>query len=188
MNKALIAACCVLALASASASAEIYKWKDKAGKTQYSDSPPLSNIPYTTLSGKKAPPAAGAVPAAGAPANGQPPQPGQPKPEAMPKDKAAPNATGDDGDPNPSKHKVSEDLKEKAAKDEEAKKQVEEKAAAEKKAKDQACKDARSRLAQFQQGGRIYRVNEKGERDYYGDKEIEAELENAKSDVAANCE
>lgn len=168
MKKLLIAFFCTSLLMSATVSAEVYKWKDKSGKTQYSDSPPFSNIPYTTLSGKKS---------------------AQPAPAPAPKktDESA-KAPGDPNDPNASKNKVSEDLKEKAAKDAEVKKQQEDKLAAEKKAKEQACKAARSKLAQFEQGGRIYRVNEKGEREYYGDKEIAAELENAKSDVAANCE
>ena len=172
MKKLLIAFFCTSLLMSATVSAEVYKWKDKSGKTQYSDTPPLSNIPYTTLSGKKS---------------------AQPAPAADPKKvdgtaKTDPSAPSNPNDPNASKNKVSEDLKQKAAKDAEANKQQEEKLAAEKKAKEQACKAARSKLAQFEQGGRIYRVNEKGEREYYGDKEIAAEIENAKSDVAANCE
>lgn len=188
MNKALIAACCVLVLASAPASAEVYKWKDKSGKTQYSDSPPLSNIPYTTLSGKKSPgdqpAAASAAPAAASKsaADTKTKAEGSAKPAA-----AAPDASAKDA-PDAAKQKVAEDLKEKAAKEAEAKKQQEEKLAADKRAKEQACKNARSRVAQFEQGGRIYRVDEQGERQYYGDKEIAAELENAKNDMEANCE
>jgi len=173
MKKWLIALCCLPLLMSATVSAEIYKWKDKAGKTQYSDSPPLSNIPYTTLSGKKSPSSATAAPKTE---------------EAAKNGKTTPAAPADLNDPEASKNKVSDELKEKAAKDAEAKKQQEDKLAAEKKANEQACKAARSRLAQFEQGGRIYRTNERGEREYYGDKEIAAEIENAKSDIAASCE
>lgn len=188
MNKALIAVCCVLMFSSVSASAEVYKWKDKSGKTQYSDSPPLSNIPYTTLSGKKSagdqPAAASTAPVAASKgaADTKAKAEGGTKPAGT-----APDASAKE-DPNSAKQKVAEDLKEKAAKEAEAKKQQEEKLAADKRAKEQACKNARSRVAQFEQGGRIYRVNEQGERDYYGDKEIAAELENAKNDVEANCE
>ncbi|OAJ71871.1 hypothetical protein A7976_10490 [Methylobacillus sp. MM3] len=176
MKKLLIAFFCTSLLMSATVSAEVYKWKDKSGKTQYSDTPPLSNIPYTTLSGKKS-----AQPEQPAPAAGTDPK----KVEEAAKGGKQPAAAANPNDP---KNKVSEDLKEKAAKEAEAKKQQEEKQQAEMKAKDQACKAARSKLAQFEQGGRIYRVNERGEREYYGDKEIAAEIENAKSDVAANCE
>lgn len=187
MKKLLLALCCLPFVMSFAASAEVYKWKDKSGKTQYSDSPPLSNIPYTTLSGKKsaqpaapaqAPTAEQAAPAPGVkagktPANMPPVPPGGPQ---------APT------DPNASKEKVPQELKDKAAQDAANKQQEEEKKAAEAKAKEQACKSARSRLAQFEQGGRIYKVNEKGEREYYGDKEIAAEIQNAKDDVAANCQ
>ena len=100
MKKLLIAFFCTSLLMSATVSAEVYKWKDKSGKTQYSDSPPLSNIPYTTLSGKKS---------------------AQPAPAADPKKvdgtaKTDPSAPSNPNDPNASKNKVSEDLKQKAEK------------------------------------------------------------------------
>lgn len=188
MSRLLIALCCVALLVPTLASAEIYKWKDKSGKTQYSDSPPLTNTPCTTLSGKKIPVAAPAPPAAAATDNQK--QPVDPAKSAAAAAPSTPKGKGEE--PNPSKDKVEQGLKDKAAQDAknaaDTKKQQEEKQAAEKKAKDQACKEVRFRLAQFSQGGRIYKVNEQGERDYYGDKEIAAELENAKNDVAANCE
>ena len=90
-------------------------------------------------------------------------------------------------DPEASKEKVPQELKDKAAQEEASKQQDETKKAADAQAKDQACKAARSRVAQFEQGGRIYKVNEKGEREYYGDQDIAAELQKAKDDVAANC-
>ena len=90
-------------------------------------------------------------------------------------------------DPEASKEKVPQELKDKAAQDSANKQQDEAKKASDAQAKEQACKAARLRLAQFEQGGRIYRMNENGEREYYGDKEIAAEVQNAKDDVAANC-
>lgn len=187
MSRLLIALCCAALLVPALASAEIYKWKDKSGKIQYSDSPPLTNTPYTTLSGKKVPAVA---PAPVAPAADSQKQPNGGAKSAAAAAPSTPKGNGEE--PNPSKDKVEQGLKDKAAQDAknaaDTKKQQEEKQAAEKKVKDQACKEARSRLAQFSQGGRIYKINEQGERDYYGDKEIAAELENAKNDVAANCE
>jgi hypothetical protein len=185
MKRLLLALCCLPLVLSFTASAEIYKWKDKSGKIQYSDSPPLSNIPYTTLSGKKA--AQPAAPAqAPAPATAQPmPAPGSKAgktPANMP-----PGGPQAPADPEASKEKVPQELKDKAAQDAANKQQDEAKKTADAQAKDQACKSARSRLAQFEQGGRIYKVNEKGEREYFGDKEIAAELQKAKDDVAANC-
>lgn len=182
MKKLLIALCCLPFVMTLPASAEVYKWKDKSGKMQYSDSPPLSNIPYTTLSGKKPAQPAQAAPAA------DPNKPTDPAAKQAAGAAGVPGGPNTPADPKAAKDKAAQDPKDKAAKDAEAKKQEEEKKAAEKKAKEQACKTARSKLAQFEQGGRIYRVNEKGEREYYGDKEIAAEIQNAKDDVAANCE
>jgi hypothetical protein len=193
-NRLLITVCCAFMLASTGAAAEIYKWKDAKGKMQYSDTPPMSNIPYTTLSGKKpvnapvqsnVPEAGKPVEPSGAPVASTPPT--KPatggeavKPGAKPEEsKPAPDAKAGDA---AAQKKA---LEEKAAKETELKKLQDEKLAAEKQAK---CKNAKSRLAQFQQGGRIYRVNEKGEREYYGDKEIAGELEQAKSDVEASCD
>jgi hypothetical protein len=184
MKRLLLALCCLPLVLSFTASAEIYKWKDKSGKIQYSDSPPLSNIPYTTLSGKKT--AQPAQEPASTPTAAQPmPAPGSKAgktPANMP-----PGGPQAPANPEASKEKVPQELKDKAAQDAANKQQDEEKKLAEAKNKEQACKAARARLAQFEQGGRIYRVNEKGEREYYGDKEIDAEIQNAKDDIAANC-
>lgn len=181
MKRLLLVLCCLPLIVSLAASAEVYKWKDRNGKTQYSDLPPLSNIPYTTLSGKK--PTQPADPAPGpvdqATTNSKAPADKPPMPPGSPQSLV---------DPNAAKEKVSQDLKDKAAQDAANKKQDEEKKEADTKAKADACKAARSRLAQFEQGGRIYRINEQGEREYYGDKEIAAEIQNAKDDVATNCE
>jgi hypothetical protein len=186
MKKMLLALCCLALAMSFAASAEIYKWKDKSGKTQYSDSPPLSNTPYTTLSGKKsAQPAAPAQAPAEQAAHAPGGKAGR-APANMPA--AAPGGPQAPTDPNASKEKVPQELKDKAAQDAANKQQDEAKKAADAQAKEQACKSARARLAQFEQGGRIYKVNEKGEREYYGDKEIAAEIQSAKEDVAANCQ
>lgn len=189
MKKLVLALCCFPLVTSLPVAAEIYKWKDKSGKIQYSDSPPLSNIPYTTLSGKK--PAQPAAPAqAPAPDAAATPAPGGKAGETPPgKPTMPPGGPQAPTDPNASKDKVPQELKDKAAQDASGKQAEEKKVAdADAKAKEQACKAARSRLAQFEQGGRIYRVNERGEREYYGDKEIAAEIQNAKDDVAANCQ
>ncbi len=162
MNKWAMVACCALALVSASAAAEIYKWQDKAGRVQYSDVPPPGNIPYTTLSGRKPPPAP--VPAAAA----DKPVPAQAAPA---NDEARKGAA-----------------EEQAAKDAEIKRLQEERLAIEKRIREENCRNARLRAAQFQQGGRIYRVDEAGERHYYGDAEIAAELERARADIQTHCD
>ena len=182
MKRVIVIACCALVLAPAAAMAEVYKWKDKSGQTIYSDTPPLTSVPYSTLSGKKSPGAKAAEaapapePAAGSTATGAP--------VADPAKAGA--AAGGKPAVDPAVQKKL--LEEKAAKEAERKKYEELKQATEKKAKEQACKDAKSRLAQFQQGGRIYTMNEQGEREYIGDKEIAVGLEQAQADVEANCE
>jgi hypothetical protein len=187
MKKLIMAVGCVFMLASMAsmaAGAEIYKWKDAKGKTQYSDVPPVGNIPYTALSGKKPAGVPGVenqnVEGSASPANpaaGGGAKPGeQPKPDAgkPPADAKAADAAAQ-----------KKALEEKTAKDAEVKKLQQEKLAAEKKAN---CKKALSDKATFEQGGRIYEVDEKGERHYIGDKEMAARLEQAKSDVATYCE
>jgi hypothetical protein len=184
MNKLVMAVGCALMLVSMgsmAAGVEVYKWKDAKGNTQYSDVPPVGNIPYTALSGKKPAgaesqnvdaPAPPASPAAGVGAA----KPGEAKPDA-----AKPPADAKGADAAAQKKA----LEEKTAKDAEVKKLQQEKLAAEKKAN---CKKALSDKATFEQGGRIYEVDEKGERHYVGNKEMADRLEQAKSDVATYCE
>lgn len=183
MKKLVFALAGIMLIASGSALAEIYKWKNSKGEMQYSDSPPLSNIPYTTLSGKK-PPGAPTAPAD---------TENSPQGEAK-VDAAAPAKPGDaaskpaDSKPSDKDAAQKKAAVQKAAQEAEAKKQQEEKAEAEKKAKEAACRSAKAKVAQFKQGGRIYRINEQGEREYYGDEEIANGLKQAQEDVEANCE
>jgi type IV secretory pathway VirB10-like protein len=189
MNKWVMAACCAIGLASMSAGAEIYKWKDASGKMHYSDTPPTSRVPFTTLSGKK--PAAlpdssapapsadkSAKPIEGAPSVAQP-VPTKPA-EAKPKE-GAPSVDPKDAE---AQKKAQE---EKAAKEAELKRLQEEKLAAEKQIKEQNCRNARARAATYQQGGRIYTVDPNGERHYVGDQEMQEQLEQARADIESNC-
>lgn len=171
MKKWLVMACCAMAAAPLTSAAEIYKWKDASGKIHYSDTPPPGKTPYSTLSGKKPEQAEPAAPVAEAtPADAKAPA------------KAALPAAGKD---DPAQKKAEED---KAAREAEIKRLQAEKAAMEKSIREQNCANARKRIAQFEQGGRIYTVDEKGERHYYGDAEIASELERARADVQANCQ
>lgn len=187
-NKWVLAVCCVLCLAPLGAAAEIYKWKDASGKMHYSDTPPTSNVPYTTLSGKKpegasaaAAPATATKPAKPGESAAAAAKPEETKPDAGKPKEGAPAADAKDAG---AEKKAQE---EKAAKDAELKRLQDEKQAAEKRIKEQNCRNARARVAQFQQGGRIYTVDETGQRHYYGDQEISSELEQARADVEASC-
>ncbi len=55
------------------------------------------------------------------------------------------------------------------------------------KVKQQHCNQARAHLATLQAGGRIARVNEKGEREFLDDKNIEAASAEAKKAIAESC-
>lgn len=186
-SKWLLAACCVLCLAPLGAAAEIYKWKDASGKMHYSDTPPTSNVPYTTLSGKKP---EGASAAAASATAAKPAKPAESAAAAKPEDTKPDAGKPKEGAPSADAKDTGVEKKaqeEKAAKDAELKRLQDEKQAAEKRIKEQNCRNARARVAQFQQGGRIYTVDETGERHYYGDQEIASQLEQAKADVETNC-
>lgn len=145
------------------ASAQMYKWVDSDGKVQYSDKPPPSNIKAEKLR----------VPAraADAPATGE--------------DKGA--AQKDAAKPAPKTAAEQEQAFRKRqldaakAQTEQAKKQAQ--------AGDRAenCKRAREALANFEIGGRITRIDEKGERVYLDEQQIAQEMARARAEAAAAC-
>src|SRR5256885_10869641 len=59
--------------------------------------------------------------------------------------------------------------------------------AAEARIKEENCRNARERVAQYEIGGRQTRINEKGERYYLEDAQIDQEKARARSDVAQSC-
>jgi hypothetical protein len=58
---------------------------------------------------------------------------------------------------------------------------------AEAQAKEQNCRNARERLAQYDIGGRLSRINAQGERYYMDDAQIEQEKARARADIAQAC-
>jgi uncharacterized protein DUF4124 len=58
---------------------------------------------------------------------------------------------------------------------------------AEAQRKEENCRNARERLAQYEIGGRVTRVDEKGERYYLEDAQIEQEKGRARADIAQFC-
>lgn len=155
-----------LMLAPGASNAEIYKWKDKNGVVRYSDIPPPSNIPHESLGkkGSKAPAPIETPPVVAGPEGAPAPTPQQQTPEAV---------TGD------------ADMQ---RQEEEAAKQKAAAAEAELKQKQENCTTARANLANYNQGGRIYNMNEKGEREYLGDAELAAGLEKAQMEVDKYCQ
>ena len=155
-----------LILAPAASNAEIYKWKDKSGVVRYSEIPPPSNIPHESL-GKKSSktPASVEAPPPAAAAEGAPaPAPQQQTPEEPMVD-------------------ADKQQKEEAAARQKAAAQE-----AEQKQKQEQCSSAKAKLHSLQQGGRIYRMNEKGEREFLDESAVVEGLEEAQAEVNKYCQ
>jgi hypothetical protein len=160
MNKPLWIMLSTLALLPMSANAEIYKWKDANGVIRYSDVPPPSNVPHESLgSSKKA-----VAPPAAAPSSAE---------TAAPKKSPAAGR---------------EDDAVKRREDAEAAKNKEQAKEAELKLKQQNCATAKANVQNYQHGGRVYKMNEKGEREYLDDADIAKNLEQAQKDVDEYCQ
>ena len=147
--KSLLIAVVALALAPL-ASAQLYKYVDKDGKTVYSDQPPV-NIDTKQLNVQSGTTSATAAPTG-------------PK-TAVDRDKEL--------------QKGREEVRDRAKKSEELAKQAQ--------AKEQACNQAKSAYQMYADGGRIAKYDEKGERVYLGDQELEVERERSKRDMDEAC-
>jgi len=152
------------------AHAEIYKWKDKDGTTRYSDVPPPSNIKNESI-GKRIPKATPAVIAA-------------------PVENAAAPAIGKSGDA-PAKSGApltKEEAAAKRAQEAEAQKKADAAKQAELKFRQESCAAARKNKAMFGNGGRVMTTDDKGERHYLGDDEINKGKADAQRDVEKFCD
>lgn len=167
MKKLLWGISLALTLIATTANAEIYKWKDKNGVVRYSDIPPPSNVPYQSI-GKKTNKESAAAPepstAAPAPDNA---------PVAAPQQKTPEEPSMVDAD--------------KQQKEEEAARQKAAAAEAEQKQKQELCANAKAKLQSLQQGGRIYKMNEKGEREFMDDAALAQGVADAQAEVDKNC-
>jgi hypothetical protein len=153
--------------------AEIYKWKDKDGKVRYSDVPPPSNMQTESLYGKKIPRPTGQPPLA--PVEGD-------ATVAVNKQKEMDQAGGKE------KPLTKEEAAAKRSKVAEEEKRAEESKAADLQAKQANCKAAQSNLKTYNEGGRIMRRNEKGEREYLKDEDLAKGKEAAQADVEKYCD
>lgn len=98
----------------------------------------------------------------------------------LPAPPAAPAATPAES-PQPSfVESYEKEQKEKAA--------AAEKAAKEKEVRDKNCEIVRKHMISLQLGGRLYEIDENGERKFLSDEEIQSRLEQAKKDVAKWCQ
>lgn len=166
----LLLAALVLTAVSGLGQAEIYKWKDKDGKVRYSDTPPPSNVKQEAIAGKKksvaptskAPLApvdgAAAVPAVAAPKDNEPPPI---NPEDLAAEKRRNNAEVEKNN--------------KLEKEAEAKRKAEN------------CSAAKANMETYTQGGRVYKMNEKGEREYLDESSFKEGREKAQQEINENC-
>jgi len=163
----ILCSVCMLVLAMPMlANAQIYKWKDKNGVVRYSDTPPATTEKIDTIGKKNT---AKPVPAAPESTNVQPVT-------------AVPSNENLEEQVNPEV----EAARMRARNAEMEKKNAQEK---ERQAKLDAenCKAARANYQSYAQGGRIYKTNENGEREYFGDAELEANKVQAQSEINQYC-
>lgn len=162
---------CALLLALPSlGNAEIYKWRDKNGSIRYSDTPPPSNIKQEAIGGKRA-----LKPTAQAPV--APVANEQPAPADKEAAKDSPPVPGSADEEAATKRQSNAE----AEKNNKLEKEKQEAARAEN------CKAAKSNLASYEQGGRVYKMNEKGEREYLDENDFKAGREKATQEINENC-
>lgn len=162
---------CVLIALPMLANAEIYKWKDKDGTVRYTDTPPPSNIKQEAISGKKFIKPTGQAPLA---------------PVAN-SDATAGKDELKGKTPNPNAGTPEEIAAKLRQKNAEADKNNKKEKEAQAKIKEENCKISKANLASYQQGGRVYKMNEKGELEYLDDDGIKAGAEKAQKEVSMYC-
>ena len=151
------------------ANAEVYKWKDKNGAVRYSDTPPPSNVKLEPMGRKNVTKPTGREALAPVPAAVSTP--------ASPATVKA--ATGKEGGEDEAAK-----LRQKNAEVEKRNKEEKEKQA---KLKEENCKAAKANHQSYAQGGRVYKMNEKGEREYMSDKDLKEGAEKTQNEIDEYC-
>lgn len=170
------------------AAGETYKCRAPNGKISYSGQMSLERGVKCDLIFVKKPPISQAeMPPVGNPPSGIA-SPSQPAQSAQPP--AAANAAKPPVPAAKNPADIELEAKRKQQEAVEAKKKADkagENKMAEQKLKDDNCMAAKSNLQLYQAGGRISRVDEKGERVYLDDNEIKQKMEAAKAEAARWC-
>ena len=141
--------------------ADLYKWKDKYGRMNYTDTPPPADVKVDSLKANAAVP------------NSLPP---------------AKKVMGKDGKEivKDGEKKLDDDAAKRQQSAEEQKK-ADAKKAEEAKQKEANCKTSRQNLASLANGGRIYKTKDNGEREYMNDKDIDQNKRSAQQEVNKYC-
>ncbi|MGB4812254.1 MAG: DUF4124 domain-containing protein [Methylophilaceae bacterium] len=159
---------------------EVYKWRDANGVMRYSDTLPTSNTKHEVVGKKKGAKikTSSSAQAPLAPVEGD-------ATVSMNKQKAA--LEKQFADKNKAAPLSKEEAAAKRAKDAEDLKKAEAQKKAETEIKAENCKNAKSRLATYSNGGRIAKTDEKGERTFLSDADIAKGKVEAQSDVDNHC-
>lgn len=153
----------------ASAHAQVYKCIDAAGKIIYSQNPCPANTKSGTVTRRVDRPSE-------APAATPPAESADKAAKGDAAKKTGPKTTADlEQDFRKRQQDQAKAAKESSAKSAEAQRKAEN------------CRIARERLAQYDAGGRMSRVNPQGERYYLEDAQIEREKARARSDLSQHC-
>ena len=169
--QSLLCVMCLLIALPMLAHAGIYKWKDKDGTVRYTDTPPPSNIKQESINGKKLTKPTGQAPLAPLANTDATPSKDEVKVKASNQSLESPD-------------EIAAKLRQKNAETEKNNKKEKE---AQAKIKEENCKASKANLASYQQGGRVYKMNEKGEREYLDDAGLKAGVEKAQKEVTEYC-
>ena len=168
-------ACGLLLTLPMLANAEIYKWRDKDGNMKYSDTPPPSNVQLQSVGGKKVVTGTGKEPLAPVTETAK---------MATPSTTTNKSANNKEGAGNDAKQDDVAKLRQKNTEIEKKNNEEKEKQA---KLKDENCKAAKANNQAYAQGGRVYKMNDKGEREYMSDADLKAGVEKTQAEINQYC-
>ena len=169
----LLLALLALSAGSTLNQAEVYKWKDKDGTIKYSDTPPPSNIKQQAIDGKRK---------LGTPTGKQPLAPVETTvavPSAI-----VPSDSKARAEPSISPEEAAAKKRQENAEAEKLNKKEKE---ADSKRKAENCSAAKANMQSYTQGGRVYKMNEKGEREYLDESGFKAGRAKAQQEINENC-
>lgn len=167
VTRTLFVLALTLGVLAAPAFAEIYKWKDKDGVTRYTDTPPPNGVKPLSTIGKKAT---------------------KPATTTSAETDAAKLTTNDTSQTTP---KIDDNspaaLAEKRRQLAETEKKNKAEKEAEQKRRELNCNTAKANFQTYSQGGRIYKTNAQGEREYLGDEDLKNGVAQAQKEMQENC-
>lgn len=159
------------------ATAEIYKWRDKDGSIRYTDTPPPGYAKQEPIGGKPIAKPTGKPPLSPAAATAA--TPGKPAEASQPAAVADGKAEAE--------VESAIDAAEQRRRNAEVEKKNKQEKEAQAKLKAENCKAAQANMETYKQGGRVYRTNEKGEREYMDDADLKQGMAKAQDEINEYC-